>query len=196
MKATFFERLGAYFIDTLIVSVIFSIICLGVDTSTTNTEKLMEELDNKLLSGEITNKEYMEEYKDLTYDYQKDNILQLGISAALTVSYYVVFQYMNKGQTLGKKLLKIKVVDKQTEKPISIIKGLLRTFLIYSLLSGIASIICLYITNKETYFIIYFTLLIIEALFMLISAMFVLYKKDSRGLHDIISNTIVIKEGR
>ena len=103
---------------------------------------------------------------------------------------------MNKGQTLGKKLLKIKVVDKKTEKPISIPKGLLRTFLIYSLLSGVANIICLFILNKQSYYMIYFTLLIIEALFMLISAIMVLYKKDSRGLHDIMSNTIVVKEGR
>ena len=126
MKATFFERLGAYLIDMLIVSFIFSLICLGFGNSTSNTEKLISELENKLMENEITEKAFLEEYQNLLYDYQKENVLQSGISVALTLAYYVVFQYMNKGQTIGKKLLNIKVVDKDTKKPISILKGLLR----------------------------------------------------------------------
>lgn len=196
MKATFFERLGAYILDTIIVSFIFSIICLGFGSYTSNTEKLMEELDNKLLESSITPEEYLEEYQDLLYDYQKENVLQSGISVALTVVYYVVFQYMNKGQTLGKKLLKIRVVDKDTQKPVSILKGLLRSFLIYSLLSGIASILFLYILNRSVYFLSYSTLLIVEAIFTLVTVVLVLYKKDGRGLHDMMANTIVVKESR
>lgn len=196
MKATFFERVGSYFLDMIIVGLIFSLISLGFGNYTSSTEKLMEELDNKLLASEVTTEEYLEEYKDLLYDYQKENILQLGISLALTIAYYVVFQYMNKGQTLGKKLLGIRVIDKDTKKPISILKGLLRSFLIFSLLSGIASILFLYILNKNYYFISYTALLMIEAIFTLITVMFVLYKKDGRGLHDIMANTIVIKESR
>ena len=45
MKATFFERLGSYLLDSFIVSIIFSLICMGIDTSQSNTEKLMSELD-------------------------------------------------------------------------------------------------------------------------------------------------------
>jgi len=118
MKATFFERLGSYFIDTIIVSFIFSLICLGFGNYTTDTEKRMAELDEQLMEKTITTEEYLEEYKDLFYDYQKENVLQSGISVALTIAYYVIFQYMNKGQTIGKKLLNIRIVDKDTEKPI------------------------------------------------------------------------------
>ena len=118
MKATFFERLGAFLIDMLVVNFIFSIICLGLGNNVSNTEKEMQELDELLMKEEITVDEYYEEYSSLLYDYQKENILQSGISVALTIAYYVVFQYMNKGQTIGKKLLKIQVLDKDTEKPI------------------------------------------------------------------------------
>ena len=194
MKATFFERLGAYLLDTIIVSLIFSLICLGFGDYTSNTEKLMSELDNKLVKNAITPEEYLEEYQNLLYDYQKENVLQSGISVALTIAYFVVFQYMNKGQTLGKKLLNIRVVDKDTEKPISILKGLLRSLLVLSILSGTLCILFLYILNRNIYFISYSTFLSIEGLFILISMMLVLYKKDKRGLHDMIANTIVIKE--
>ena len=194
MKATFFERLGAYFLDMLIVSFIFSIIYLGFGNQTSNTEKLISELENKLLEETITEEEFIEEYQILIYDYQKENVLKSGISVALTIAYYVVFQYMNKGQTIGKKILNIRVVDKDTKKPISILKGLLRTIIILSILSGLLNIIMLYILNKSNYFISYSILLSFEGIFILISTMLVLYKKDKRGLHDMIANTIVLKD--
>ena len=196
MKATFFERLGAYIIDTLIISFIFSLICLGFGEYTSNSKKLMDELDNKLVSNEITTEEYLEEYQGALYDYQKENVLKSSISVALTIAYIVVFQYMNKGQTIGKKLLKIRIVDKDTENPVSILRGLLRSFIVYSILSSFLCIIFSYILNKNNYFIGYSTLLILEGIFTLTTIMFVLYRSDGRGLHDMMANTKVIKESR
>ena len=196
MKATFFERLGSYFIDTIIVSFIFSIICLGFGNYTTATEQRMKELDEKLMEKTITTEEYLEEYKVIFYDYQKENVLQTGISVALTIAYYVIFQYMNKGQTIGKKLLNIRVVDKESEKTISILKGLLRTLLVFNILSGILGIIFIYLLGKNAYFNAYGIVAGIEAIFVITTIMFVLYRQDHRGLHDMITNTVVIKESR
>lgn len=196
MKATFFERIGSYLIDTIIVSFIFSLICLGFGNYTSDTEKRMQELDEQLIEETITPEEYLDEYKDVLYDYQKENVLQSGISVALTIAYFVVFQYMNKGQTIGKKLLNIRVVDKDTNEPISILKGLLRSLIVFSILSGILCILFLYILGKRTYFIIYGSLLGIEGIFTLTTIFFVLYRTDHRGLHDMIANTAVIKESR
>ena len=56
----------------------------------------MQELDDQLIEEKITPEEYLKEYKDVLYDYKKENVLQLGISVALTIAYYVIFQYMNK----------------------------------------------------------------------------------------------------
>ena len=196
MKATFFERLGAYLIDMIIVSFIFSFICLGFGSSVSKTEEKMQELDNMLIENKITPEEYLEEYTIVLYDYQKENILQSAISLSLTIAYYVIFQYMNKGQTIGKKILNIKVVDQNTNKPISIIKGLLRSLIVFSIVSSSLNIAFLYIFNANNYLYSYLTLLALEGIFTLITAIFILYRKDRRGLHDMISNTIVIKESR
>ena len=51
MKATFFQRIGAYLIDAIIISLILSLISLGVDSKTTSTELLMTEFYNLLLKG-------------------------------------------------------------------------------------------------------------------------------------------------
>jgi len=194
MKVTFFERLGAYLIDMFIVNFIFLIICLGLGNSTSETEKLMQELDDKLVASEITPEQYLKEYKIVLYDYQKENIFQSGISLALTIAYYVIFQYMNQGQTIGKKILKLRVVRKDNEKPISILKGLLRSMIIYSILSSTILLGLLHLFNANKYFNAYTILLALEGLFMITTIMFVLYRKDGRGLHDIITNTLVIKE--
>ena len=193
MKATFFERLGSYILDAFIISIIFSLICMGVSTQETKTEKLMAELDTQLMEKTITTEEYLEEYKILLYDYQKENILTSGISLALTIAYYIVFQYMNKGQTIGKKLLKLQVVDKDTGKEISILKGLLRSLFIYNIVSGIISLALLYVLNENNFFIVYFTILTIEMIFTIASVICILYRKDKRGLHDMLTNTMVIK---
>lgn len=196
MKATFYARLGSYILDIVILSLILSVICAGLGNNASNTEKLMTKLDNKLLESEVTPEEYLDEYTSLLYDYQKENVLESGISVALTIAYFVVFQYMNKGQTIGKKLLKIRVVDKDTKKPTTILKGLLRSFIVFSILSGVLCIIFIYILNSNNYFTVYSILLFLEGIFTLTTIMLVLYKKDGRGLHDMMANTIVIKESR
>lgn len=195
MKATFFQRAGAYLLDTIIISLIFSLICLGLGNKTSSEELLMAELDNQLMEGTITIEEYADEYTEVIYDVQKETIIESVISVVLTIGYFVVFQYMNKGQTIGKKILSIRVVDKEKKQPISILKGLLRSFLIMSILSATLAIILIYIVNKDVYFASYAIFLGIEAIFTLVTVIMVLYKKDSRGLHDMMANTIVVKEG-
>lgn len=196
MKATFFERLGSYLLDAIIISIIFSIICLGFKNTSNATELQMKELDEKLIANEITSEEYLKEYTILLYDNQKKNVLQSGISLALNIAYFVVFQYMNKGKTIGKQLLKIKVVDKDSKEPISILRGFLRSLIILSILSSALLILFLYVLNKQNYFTAYATIISLEGLFTLTSAIMVLYRNDGRGLHDMMTNTMVIKESR
>ena len=102
---------------------------------------------------------------------------------------------MNKGQTLGKRILSIRVVDSETSKPTNIPKGLLRSMVILSIVSSIVSVALINV-NKNTYTNIYLTAVEIESILTFISIIFVLYRKDGRGLHDMIANTKVIKEAR
>ena len=133
---------------------------------------------------------------EILYNNQKSNIIGSSISVILTIAYFVVFQYMNKGQTLGKKLLKIRVVDKDTNKPTTIVKGLIRSLFTLNIASGVLNILFIYTLNKTSYFLGYGFVGGLEWLFIIITIFFVLYRKDGRGLHDMMTNTTVIKEGR
>jgi uncharacterized RDD family membrane protein YckC len=71
---------------------------------------------------------------------QKANALPNAINTLLIIVYFIVFQYLNKGQTIGKKLLKIKLVN-EDKKEISLKQILIRGIMIYSILSSLINII-------------------------------------------------------
>lgn len=196
MKAKFFDRLTAYIIDVIIISLITSIIFTSIPTNNKELEKQLSSLQDEVLSNNITYEEFVDEYQDLYYKNKKDTMTQSAITLTITIAYFVIFQYMNKGQTIGKKILHLRVVDNNTEKPLSIFKGLIRSLLIWNILSGTLGIVLIYILNKESYITSYLIISSIESIFIFITAMFTLYRKDNRGLHDIIINSKVIKEGK
>ena len=196
MKSTFFERFAAYFIDIIIISLIISIVGYTLPNNTDKYQKQLTEITDKYLDNEVSAEEYANEYMEILYNNQKSNIIGSSISVILTIAYFVVFQYMNKGQTLGKKLLKIRVVDKDTNKPTTIVKGLIRSLFTLNIASGVLNILFIYTLNKTSYFLGYGFVGGLEWLFIIITIFFVLYRKDGRGLHDMMTNTTVIKEGR
>ena len=196
MKAKFFDRLTAYIIDVIIISLITSIIFTSIPTNNKELEKQLSSLQDEVLSNNITYEEFVDEYQDLYYKNKKDTMTQSAITLTITIAYFVIFQYMNKGQTIGKKIIHLRVVDNNTEKPLSIFKGLIRSLLIWNILSGTLGIALIYILNKESYITSYLIISSLESIFIFITAMFTLYRKDNRGLHDIIINSKVIIEGK
>lgn len=196
MKSTFFDRFAAYLIDTVVITIITLIISFSLPETTGKAHDKIEELDKQLQAGEIMPQDYLDEFMNtpLQYNYQKEALIPSIISITVVIAYFVVFQYMNKGQTLGKKMMHIRVVNQQTEKPISIGLGFIRSVLILNLASSILSILYLYIINKNYYFNAYIITAGVENLFILVSAFFILYRKDKIGLHDMMTKTKVIKE--
>ena len=193
MKASFFKRVAAYFIDIMFVTLIASIITSGF--STTKYEKIYkeyEDLTNKYATQEITIEEYNEEIRPLTYDLQEASITTTIVTVTMSIAYFIVFQCLNKGQTLGKKMLSLRVLEKGKEPSLKAI--ILRTFIINSIFSGLCSIIFVYTLNRNNYYQVYSIISWLEMSFIFISVLFILYRKDKLGLHDIIAHTEVIDE--
>ena len=192
MKANFIQRALAYLLDIFILSFIFSIITIGFKPNTEIEKKYNEVYDN-YINGEITAEQYLEEYTDVLYDMQKANALPNAINTVLIIAYFIVFQYLNKGQTIGKKLLKIKIVN-EDKKEISLKQMLIRGIMIYSILSSLINIILFFNVSRKVYMTSYLTIGAIETLILFLSAIFILYRNDKKALHDIVSKSIVIKE--
>ena len=192
MKANFIQRALAYLLDIFILSIIFSIITIGFKPNTEIEKKYNEVYDN-YVNGEITAEQYLDEYTDVLYDMQKANALPNTINILLIIVYFIVFQYLNKGQTIGKKLLKIKIVN-EDKKEISLKQMLIRGIMIYSILSSLINVILFFNVSRKVYMTSYLSIGAIESLIVFLSATFILYRNDKKALHDIVSKSIVIKE--
>ena len=196
MKVPFFKRLFAYIIDILIVTILTTMICSAIPSKNENVEKKLSELSTELIEKKIDNKEYIDKYKDLMYESNKNEKATTAITLVLTIAYFVVFQYMNKGQTISKKLLGLRVVSSETKKEVSILKGLLRSILPISIISNTISIALINILTKKVYINLYLAASELETLFIFVTVFLILYRKDGRGLHDMIANTMVVSEKR
>ena len=191
--ASFFDRIGVYVLDVLLIFAISSVISVFIPNKGSDINKELTTLMEKYTDGEIESDAFVSEYGDLMYEYQKENYLSIVVSLGLNFVYFVVFAYFNKGQTIAKKLMNIRVVDNNTGNRPKFWQMLVRNMFIYSLLSNFVILILLF-TTKNNFVYYYMFMGGIDLVVVLITIMFVLYRKDKRGLHDMMGCTKVVKE--
>jgi len=195
-KASFTLRLLAFLIDMIILIVISSILTQGLISK--KTEKLNDKLQNSITeytSGEITVDDYMTQVQDITYELQKTSFAANLVETLLFIAYFIVFQFLNKGQTLGKKLIKIKVVNEEDDEA-NIFQMIIRTLFVDQILINLLLVILVKVLTKSTYMQVYYIVTAIYYLFILVTCIMMLYRKDKLSLHDIMSRTKVVKEGK
>ncbi len=191
MEATFGQRLCAYFIDFIIISILLTLVTYSMDFTKRN--EIYDEMLNYYSEYDPTNLEQTEKLLDLQYQYSKESIPTTAISLIITIGYFVVFQYLNNGQSIGKKLLKIRIVGQDNSK-VNIMQIFIRSIFIYQIILSITDLIIIYTLNKTDYLNVYGILTWINSIFIIISALFILYRKDKRGLHDFMAKTYVVSE--
>ena len=111
-KALFVQRFIAFLLDIFILSSIASLISYPfLDAKSINKlNKNSSEVIEKYTTGEIDMNTYVDEAKGISYQLsQKQGVISL-VTLFLSVLYFIVYQYYNNGQTVGKKVMKIKVV--------------------------------------------------------------------------------------
>lgn len=193
-KPYFFPRLIAYFIDIIIVTLVCSGLFLFLPKNE-NYDKYMveyESINNNYLEQKITIEEYYNQIKGVVYDIDYSNVLQQIVEILLVIVYFIVFQFYNNGQTFGKKLMKIKVVS--TKGSLTLNQVALRALIINTIFIDIMIVGCLLFLNKDFYFYFNFALQGLSTIILVITLIMILFRKDGRGLHDVISNTKVIQE--
>lgn len=193
MKASFVKRFGAFVIDTFILSFVFSLISMGFATDTKDINNELTDALEQFEEKEITIEEYSDKVNEINYELQKKSLVPNILNVILYVGYFVVFGYLNKGQTLGKKLCKIKVVNNKEDKP-SIWNMIVRSLFIYGVVTLLYSIIFVNILNKNMFSYGNVIVTYVESIFMIIAFFMTLYRKDGKGLHDMMAKTKVIEE--
>ena len=193
MKASFLKRVGSFVIDSVFLSILFTIITIGLNVDTKNISEEVTKTLKLYESGDITIDEYLDKTLELNYQLQKNSLVVNSLNIVLYVGYFMIFGYLNNGQTIGKKICKIQVVNNKGDK-LSICNMIVRSLFIYGIFTLLYSVIFVNILNKEMFGYGYVIVSYLEIIFMTIAFFMILYKKDGRGIHDIIANTNVIEE--
>ena len=194
MKQLMLKRLGAYLFDFIVVTFIVSIITMGFK-SNSDVINRMHELVVGVANEEVSLEEYSNQIFELNYEYQKSIIPNTIVNVVVSIGYFIVFAYLNKGQTLGKKLFKIKVVNKDGNNP-SIWNMLGRSIWLYGIFTGIINTICLFILNAKLFNYVSTIVNYIYYGFIILCFFMVMYKKDEKGMHDKIGKTYVKEKVR
>lgn len=193
MKASFIKRLGAFILDIIIISFIYAFVTIGITIDDGDISSELNIILEQYKNNDITLDEYSDKVVELNYKLQKDNLIINAVEVVLYLGYFVVFGFLNKGQTLGKKLCKIKVVNDNGDCP-SIWNMIFRSLFIYGISTLLFNIIFVNILNNKMFTYSYIIVTYIEAMFIMISLFMIVYKKNGKGLHDIIAKTYVIEE--
>ena len=107
------------------------------------------------------------------------------------IAYYIVYQIYNDGQTIGKKMMKLKVVSRKDELTMN--QMIFRTCLSTPMVINLFSLFIISFVSKYTYF---YGVLIVETLFsiiLLVSVCMAMFNKNGLALHDKLFNTEVVK---
>lgn len=216
-----FKRLIAYIIDIVIVSVVSTLITSNsyinkdynkyIDTYDKYQEysdqykKNVKELDKSLDDEKISEKEYEKKLnklnnsfdeKSIDYNYKliKLSIIPTIISILVILLYFVVIQFYMGGKTLGKKIVKLKVVS-NNKKDLTIFNYFLRSLILNGVFFNSMSIVMVLVLSKNNYLIYNEIVYVINYILEMCIVFMMSFDKDNRGLHDYVANTKVIYEG-
>ena len=194
MNVNFLKRFLAYLIDIILVGTIMGIISAIFTTkNATVLSNQFLELNEQVINTKLDFGIYYSRVADITLSLDREKFMINIINCVIIILYFVVLPLYKNGQTLGKKIFKIKIVREDKEDLTAneliirniVVNGLLNTFLAFCLV---------FLLSGFEYFTITSILGFIQFVLVVVSACMIIFRKDKKGLHDIITKTKVVYE--
>lgn len=190
-----FKRLGAYFIDFLVIFLLNSAIAyIGFINPRYDEYKVVSEEYTQMLDDYYEKKidinDFNAKAKDMAYDLNRTGYVYIISDVVITFLYFGLFQSITKGQTLGKKLMNIKVVSAK-EKDLKWYNYFIRAFILNGVILNLFTFVAVWF-SKDMYYKIYNVATNIDYLLMIVIFLMIMLSKDGRGLHDVLASTKVI----
>lgn len=203
------KRVLAFIIDGIIISVIGAILlATPLDPNAERIQKL--DSDFNLKYTEVLNSlsevdesdsqeiesiydEFMIDYKDYLKENVKLSVFENAVIVLVIIGYFVVLALSLKGETLGKKIMHLKVYNNDGT-PVGGVGLLLRTIILFGIPFIVLDTVCAYVLNSNAFSYAHVILMMLSYGLNLAIIIMVFVRKDGRGLHDVLAKTKV--EGR
>lgn len=189
------KRIVAYIIDYLLITLISTALVYITFINPRYDEYLEASKEynavaEQYYSKEITAKEFSEQINDLSYELNSTGYVYTIGNIIIIFLYFGVFVYFTKGQTLGKRIMGIKIVSNKG-KDLKIYNYFIRAFILNGVILNLCTLIAICF-KESTYLKIYSAASNFDLILMIILFLMILFWKDGRGLHDILAGTKVI----
>ena len=194
LKALFSQRFVAFMIDLILVSFITSLVTAIIPTNS-SIDKLYDQqvkIVENYTAKKITMQEYVNQLVDINYDIAKQTGIITLISIAISLLYYVLYVYKNDGQSIGKKMMKIKIKKKDKDKELTMNDLLFRTMILQGTLVSIIGFCTILFLDKDTYLATNSLLNLTQYSILIISFFLVAFTKERQGIHDMVAKTEVV----
>lgn len=185
VRASLTVQAKAYIIDITITIIILFLFSLFFSADTTILNEKMDDITLKYASLDIDFTTYMEKQSEIYKQIDTMNIMNFIFDIILIIIYFIIVPYFNKGQTIGKKIMKIKLNN------MSLWKLFIRSLILNGLFYMIFVLFLILLIPDNLYFTAITLLGIIQIILFLGSIIIQMIRKDKRGLHDLITNTWV-----
>lgn len=191
------KRFIAFIIDIFIVSIIsealsnVSFINIYKDQYI-ETYGEYQEIYDEFSNENITLEEYNNKVIYYNYELSKLSIISNSIFIIIFIAYFVGANCLYEGQTLGKKLMNVKIVNENNKK-VSAWIYLLRTILITGISGTFLLIISVLIFKEDLFYTLSYIICLLQYISQLIIGISIIVNKNGKGLHDWICKTKVIE---
>lgn len=164
----------------------YSILFEGVNVKEEITNKKKDEIRGKIQET------YINKINNINYKISKANVYQSVISFVVYILYLGVAQWLMKGQTLGKKLFKLKVVNKNDiDKKVPLWNYLLRAVFVSELLLIGTDLILVMVLDLNPYLTANYWISNLRYIYEMAFLIVLIIRDDQRSVHDLLLNTRV-----
>ncbi len=183
----YLRRVTAYIIDILLLTLILSLI-YQINGINPHQEEYMKY--SQTYSEHLVEKNKTEfDFEEYSYNITLYGKVFVVVDIIIFFLYFVLFQKYNNGQTVGKKLMKLRLIQKPKSKNLTLIGRLL---LIYGLVPSILNITLISILQKQNYLTLSKNIGLANSLFILFILIFMILRKENLALHDKLCKTEVV----
>ena len=191
---TSLKRIIAFVIDIVIVSLVVSLInLLPLDPYKDKYKDAYEKYNEVVQkSTEDEKNDYKDEIIELNYEVYKYRTYSSMFSATALILYFGVLPLVMNGQTLGKKIMKLRVIS-NNEKKLNFWKYLIRIVILNNIWLSLINIGEVYVVSGVKFYYVTYVISMLSSLIYMLNLIMVMFRKDNRGLHDMVAGTKVIE---
>ena len=191
---TSLKRIIAFVIDIVIVSLVVSLInLLPLDPYKDKYKDAYEKYNEVVQkSTEDEKNDYKDEIIELNYEVYKYRTYSSMFSATALILYFGVLPLVMNGQTLGKKIMKLRVVS-NNEKKLNFWKYLIRIVILNNIWLSLINIGAVYVVSGVKFYYVTYVISMLSILIYMLNLIMVMFRKDNRGLHDMVGGTKVFE---